>query len=94
MINCNNRISGICLPNVSIKLLSYADDTVIITDGTEISINEALATLKMFSHASGLNLNLEKSFVFLLGSLHRNPPGSIRNSRITVLLLVMVLLLT
>lgn len=43
-----------------------------------------MATLKTFSQASGLTLNLEKSSFFLLGPLHRNPPGFIRNYRITV----------
>ena len=43
-----------------------------------------MAVLNKFSQASGLNLNLDKSSLFLLGPLYRNPPGFIRNYRLCV----------
>lgn len=43
--------------------MSFADDSVVITDGTETSINDAIATLRKFSRASGLTLNVERSYI-------------------------------
>ena len=40
--------------------------------------------LTKFTQASGLSLNLNKSSLFLLGPLHRNPPRYIRDHRVTV----------
>ena len=56
------------------KISQYADDTAIITDGSETSIREVLITLNTFSSASGLTVNVEKSHIFPLGPFSYNNP--------------------
>ena len=75
LINSNCNIRGITILGECIKISNYADDTVIITDGSENSIKEAVKVLNTFSGISGLNINLTKSHLFPLGPFHENRPG-------------------
>lgn len=48
--------------------LSFADDFLIFFDGSERSVVGIIEVLRSFSYASGLQLNLEKSELFLDGN--------------------------
>lgn len=74
LIKSNNLIKGVEVSDVSIKISQYADDTVVITDGSNSSLTEVHSTLLLFSSVSGLTINMDKSNVFLLGHLSKNPP--------------------
>ena len=63
----NELIKGVSVMNNEIKLLQYADDTIIFLDGTESSFKEVLLVLEDFRLASGLNVNYDKCSIFPLG---------------------------
>lgn len=63
---------NICL-YFSFKISQYPDDTVIVTDGSESSIQKIFNVLKRFSQVSGLKVNLEKSYLFQLWPPHPHP---------------------
>jgi hypothetical protein len=66
-IRNNMKIKGITLNEIEHKLTQFADDTTIILDGTEQSLNETLQTLNEFSAISGLNINFDKTKVVWIG---------------------------
>lgn len=74
MIKSSFTINGIVISNSVFKISTYADDTVIITDGSLNDIVETVSILKKFCKASGLNVNLDKSSLFPLGPLFSYPP--------------------
>ena len=61
-------ISGIQLsPNSEVKIMQYADDTVLFLDGEASSIRGALSELETYSNYSGLRLNIEKTACLPIG---------------------------
>ena len=69
MIRNNKDIKGIHINNKEFKLSQYADDTQLLLDGSEISLKEALRTLKQYYIMSGLKINVEKTRALWIGSL-------------------------
>ena len=69
MIRNNKDIKGIHLNNKEFKLSQYADDTQLLLDGSEISLKEALRTLKQYYIMSGLKINVDKTRALWIGSL-------------------------
>lgn len=69
----NNNIGGINVYDKCFKMLQYADDTVILTDGTRESIIELNNTFNVFKLASGLKINYGKTKVFPVGDMIMNP---------------------
>jgi hypothetical protein len=67
LLRQNNKIKGITIDGIEHKLSQFADDTTIILDGKEESLNETLNTLQHFSNLSGLNVNFEKTKVVWIG---------------------------
>ena len=57
----NNKINVITITQVEHKLCKFADDTSLILDGTEESLNKALIELDWFASISGLNINFSKT---------------------------------
>ena len=57
----NTEIKGIEIAGTKYLLSQFTDDTTIVLDGTENSLNEALKILKTFAIASGLKLNSSKT---------------------------------
>jgi hypothetical protein len=58
------------LPNLipgGISHIQYADDTVIMTDGSESSILNLKLILYFFEWMSGLKINFHKSEVYVFG---------------------------
>ena len=69
MIRDNKDIKGVHINNKEIKLSQYADDTQLLLDGSEISLKEALRTLKQYYIMSGLKVNVDKTRALWIGSL-------------------------
>ena len=57
----NKDIKGIEIAGTEYLLSQFADDTTILLDGSEKSLNEALKILNKFAIASGLKLNSNKT---------------------------------
>ena len=53
----NKNIKGIKIDNNEFKLSQYADDTSLLLDGSDTSLNAALSDLSSFAMYSGLNVN-------------------------------------
>jgi hypothetical protein len=64
-----NDVKGILIDGEKYKITQFADDTSLLLDGTEKSLNNALKLLNIFSEISGLKVNLYKSKVIRIGSL-------------------------
>lgn len=67
-IRHNTKIKGICINSLEFKISQFADDTSVILDGTEQSLNEALEELENFAKISGLNVNFDKTQLVWIGS--------------------------
>ena len=69
MIRNNTLIKGITTVGKEFKLLQYADDTVLLLDGSKNSLKSALSLVDQFSKFSGLKPNYEKTQCIKIGSL-------------------------
>lgn len=67
-IRKNEKIKGIRVNDTEFLISQFADDTSIILDGTEKSLNQTLSELEIFSRISGLNVNFEKTQLVWIGS--------------------------
>ena len=67
-IKHNKKIKGIKLNNKEFILTQYADDTSVILDGSEESLNETLNELENYAKYSGLKVNFAKTHVVWIGS--------------------------
>ena len=67
-IRGNKNIGGINVTRIEHKLSQFADDTSLILDGSEKSLNEALLELDWYAKLSGLNINFTKTQVVWIGS--------------------------
>ena len=63
----NTNIKGITLHGIEHKLSQFADDTTILLDGTDESLNETLNVIQECSNISGLNVNFDKTNVVWIG---------------------------
>ena len=66
-IKLNEKIKGIKINNNDFILTQYADDTTVILDGSEESLNETLHELENYANISGLKVNFSKTHVVLTG---------------------------
>ena len=64
----SNDIKGIQIAGIEYLLSQFADDTTILLDGSENSLDEALKILNTFALASGLKLNSTKTRAVWIGS--------------------------
>ena len=67
-IKQNEKIKGIKINNNDFILTQYADDTTVILDGSEESLNETLHELENYAKISGLKVNFSKTHVVWIGS--------------------------
>ena len=67
-IKQNGKIKGIKINNNDFILAQYADDTTVILDGSEESLNETLHELESYAKISGLEVNFLKTHVVWIGS--------------------------
>ena len=68
LFKANKDIKGIKIEGTEYLLSQFADDTTVLLDGTENSLNEALNILSKFAIASGLKLNPTKTRAVWIGS--------------------------
>ena len=66
-IRNNKSINGIKIGNNEFKLSQYADDTSLLLDGSDTSLNAALSELANYARYSGLNVNFDKTHVIWIG---------------------------
>ena len=64
----NSNIRGIHVNQEEIKISQYADDTTLISNGSQASLSAALNTLDVFGEASGLKLNGKKTEAIWIGT--------------------------
>ena len=62
-IRRDNEIKGISVGNVECKISQFADDTTMILDGSQVSLERSFALLDSFGQLSGLRVNCEKTEV-------------------------------
>ena len=62
-------IKGITINGIEYKISQLADDTSLLLDGSDTSLNCALNMLHAFSLFSGLNVNFDKTNVIWIGAL-------------------------
>ena len=65
--NGREKIKGITVSQKKIKITQFADDTTIILDGTEDSLQVTLNVLEIFVNISGLKINTEKMQIVWVG---------------------------
>ena len=65
--NGQQKNKGITVSQKEIKITQFADDTTIILDGTEDSLQDTLNVLEMFGNISGLQINTEKTQIVWIG---------------------------
>lgn len=67
MIIQNEDIKGLKINGIEFKLTQFADDTTLILDGSQPSLQAALNILEIYGNYSGLNMNKEKTKVIWIG---------------------------
>ena len=63
LIQFNPNITGLKIKNIEFRLTQFADDTTLILDGSQHSLQSALNTLEIYGNLSGLKMNKEKTKV-------------------------------
>ena len=72
-IRKEKSIKGIHVLDTECKISQYADDTTLLLDGSELSLQKAFELLDKFGCISGLKVNYEKTEALWIGKLrHRN----------------------
>ena len=66
--NCD-QIKGICVLDTECKISQYADDTTLILDGSEKSMQQSFSLLDSFASISGLRVNYEKTEALWIGAM-------------------------
>ena len=67
LIQGNPHIKGVNIEGIELKMTQFADDTTLILDGTQHSLQSALNTLEIYGNYSGLKMNKEKTKVIWIG---------------------------
>ena len=60
MIVNNISIKGICVGTQALKMTQFADDTTLLLDGSQSSLQTALNIMELFGSLSGLKMNTKK----------------------------------
>ena len=68
LFKSNKDIKGIKIEGEEYTLSQFADDTTVLLDGSEKSLNETLTALDIFAAASGLKVNASKTRAVWIGS--------------------------
>ena len=68
MIVNNISIKGICVGTQALKMTQFADDTTLLLDGSQSSLETALNIMELFGSLSGLKMNTEKTKIIWIGS--------------------------
>ena len=63
----NKDIIGIIIDGFEFKLTQFANDTTLLLDGSQHSLQSALNTLEIYGTMSGLKMNKEKTKIIWIG---------------------------
>ena len=66
--NCD-QIKGICVLDAECKISQYAEDSTLILDGSEKSMQQSFSLLDSFASISGLRVNYEKTEALWIGAM-------------------------
>ena len=69
LIKSNSDIKGIKINQKEFKISQFADDTTLLLDGSQSSLQAALNTLEIYGCYSGLKMNKEKTKIVWLGRM-------------------------
>ena len=69
MFKSNKDIKGINIADTEYTLSQFADDTTVMLDGSEKSLNKSLKEFNKFAAASGLKVNASKTRAVWIGSM-------------------------
>lgn len=72
LIENNEKVKGILVKTHMFKMVQFADDTTILLDGTQRSLQAALNTLEIFGTLSGLKINKDKTRLVWVGRKRRS----------------------
>ena len=72
VIRRDPRIKGILISQIEIKLSQYADDTTLILDGSQDTLETSLDVIEKLGKISGLRLNNKKPEALWIGSKARS----------------------
>ena len=67
LIMMDKNVKGITIEGNEYKITQYADDTTLILDGSENSLQTSLNILEIFGNMSGLKMNTSKTKVVWIG---------------------------
>ena len=67
-LKSNKDIQGIKIEDTEYTLSQFADDTMVLLNGSEKSLNETLISLNKYAAASGLKVNASKTRAVWIGS--------------------------
>ena len=67
LIRLNPQIVGILIDGMEFKLTQFADDTTLMLDGSQHSLQAALNILEIFGNMSGLRMNKDKTKMIWIG---------------------------
>ena len=67
LVEKNKDIKGITINNDTYTISQFADDTTLLLDGTQKSLQAALNELEIFGNLSGLKMNKDKTKVIWIG---------------------------
>ena len=68
-IRIDERIKGLRVGEMEVKVSNYADDTTVMMDGSEASLNACMEQFANFGRISGLTLNRRKTVAMWIGRL-------------------------
>ena len=69
MFKANKDIKGIKIADTEYTLSQFVDDTTVLLDGSQKSLDEALRVLNRFAISSGLKVNASKTRAVWIGSM-------------------------
>ena len=68
MIENYISIKGICVDVQALRMTQFADDNILLLDGSQSSLQIALNIMELFASLSGLKMNTEKTKIICIGS--------------------------
>ena len=68
LIKINPNVIGLVLEKTEFKLTQFADDTTLILNGSQHSLQAALNVLEVFGSISGLKMNRDKTKIIWIGA--------------------------
>ena len=72
LIANDNNLKGISVNSNKLKITQFADDAILILDGSKSTLLATLKVLELFSNISGLKVNMDKTKLVWIGKKHHS----------------------